>query len=148
MRSNADIAQMGRRTKRKWVQQLDKLRKAFNKEKEMHELGIKPISEIFERLPTPPRTPATTRAGRRTPARKAPTKTKQSTLSWKGQGVTITKGTQRKEKKDRAERIELSRNYINSERRTQGTTKPQIITPDKEPKTSSLSFGDAPRPPE
>ena len=150
--SSQDIERMGRRTKRKWVQLLDKLRKAYDRDSELRTRGITPITDVFDRVTPSPEQAASIRAGRRkattNPAKKV-RKTIQTKLSWNGTAIQITKDTNRSKRRENARREERRRNYITSSERTQGQRQPvTIITPEKLPKTSAPSFGDAPRPPE
>ena len=145
---------MGRRTKRKWVQLLDNLRKAYDRDAELRQNGLTPITDVFNRVTPSPGQAASIRAGRRsaTPSTTRRTKkTIQSRLTWHGHPITITKDTARKKRKDETKRIAQRQNYISSNDRTQGQRAKQpttIITPEKLPKSSAPSFGDAPRPPE
>ena len=84
------IEQMGRRTRRKWVQHLDKLSKAYAIEKESRDKGQQPITDIFERLTSPPRPKARRAAGRRQERNRR--RTVQSKLAWNGKEVTVKRG--------------------------------------------------------
>jgi hypothetical protein len=126
-----EIENMGRLTKRKWVQQLDKLRKYSEQEGNLLDKGQTAITSHFK--------PSTQSA-----PTLVPTDHKKKKRNTKSNNKPNTRKKQMK-------LAVIKKNSKNNSRANQ-TTRPQssgnIITPDKRPKSNRPNYGDNPRPPE
>jgi hypothetical protein len=126
-----EIEQMGRLTKRKWVQQLDKLRKYSEQEGNLLDKGQTAITSHFK--------PSTQSVPR-------------PVLIVQRRKKSIRKHDSEPNMKKKQAKLKVIKRSSRNNSRADQTNRPQsrgnIITPDKRPKSNQPSYGENPRPPE
>jgi hypothetical protein len=126
------ISQMGRKTKRKWIQQLDKLSKIHQNEHVLRDKGQSAITSHF-----PVTTTEETRQQKRMKTKQMKRKAKRT--------IQTTLNVERKRKNSKLKKLDRTQEYITPEKQQKIS---RIVTPDEKPEPTRPGPRDAPRPPE